>query len=115
MPKGTRRAPDRGADEEIALRVASYRPRAVEEPVWAAIRPFVLSCATALPLAGWASATRALHVLVQITLWAMGEGMALDRELVSDPIPSSASSPHRLARMLREQPTEQFFVALDHC
>jgi len=45
----------------------------------------VLSCATALPLAGWASATRALHVLVQITLWAMGEGIALDREVVFDP------------------------------
>ena len=54
-------------------------------PSGLAIRPFVLSCASVLPLAGWASATRTLRVLVQIALWAVGEGIALDRELVFDP------------------------------
>ena len=85
MPKGRRRASDWGANEEIALRVASYRPRAMDEPLWADIRPFVLSCATALPLDGWASTTRTLRVLAQIGLWAIREGVALDRELVFDP------------------------------
>jgi hypothetical protein len=85
VPKGTRRALDWGANEEVALRVASYRPRAIDESLWAAIQPFVLSCASELPLAGWASATRTLRVLVQVALWARGEGIALDRELVFDP------------------------------
>ncbi len=85
MPKGTRRALDWGANEEIALRVASYRPRTVDESLWAVIQPFVFSCASELPLAGWASATRTLRVLVQVALWARGEGIALDRELVFDP------------------------------
>ena len=85
MPKATRRAPDWGANEEITLRVASYCPRAVDGALWAEIRPFVLSCASALPLGGFASATRTLRVLVQVALWARGEGIALDRELVFDP------------------------------
>jgi hypothetical protein len=85
VPKAMRRAPHRAASEEIALRVSSYRPRAIDEPLWEAVRPFVVSCASELPLAGWASATRTLRVLVQITLWAVGEGIALDRELVFDP------------------------------
>jgi hypothetical protein len=85
VPKGTRRALDWGANEEIALRIASYRPRAIDESLWAAIQPFVLSCASELPLAGRASATRTLRVLVQVALWARGEGIALDPELVFDP------------------------------
>ena len=85
MPKGTRRGPHRVASEEIALRVSSYRPRTIDETLWAAIQPFVLNCASELPLAGWASATRTLRVLVQVALWARGEGIALDRELVFDP------------------------------
>ncbi len=85
MPKSMRRAPDWGANEEIALRVSSYRPRAIDGPLWVSIQPFVLSCATVLPLAGWASATRTLRVLVQIALWALEEGIGLDREVVFDP------------------------------
>ena len=115
MPKGTRRAPDWGANEEIALRVSSYRPQAIDEHLWVAIRPFVLACASALPLEGWASATRTLRVLAQIGLWAEGEGIGLDQEVIFDPdtverfvtdvaglrcfpvhLPSS-SSPHRTA------------------
>jgi hypothetical protein len=85
VPEVTRRGPDLGANEEVALRIASYRPRAVDEALWAEIRPFVLSCASALPLGGPASATRTLRVLAQVGLWAVGEGIALDRELVFDP------------------------------
>ena len=85
MPKSTRRAPDWGANEEIALRVSSYCPRAIDDPLWASIRPFVLACALELPLDGWASATRILRVLTQIALWAVDEGIGLDRELVFDP------------------------------
>jgi hypothetical protein len=85
VPKITRVAPGWGANEEIALRVASYRPRTIDESLWAAIQPFVLSCASELPLAGQASATRTLRVLVKVALWARGEGIALDRELVFDP------------------------------
>jgi len=85
VSKATRPDPHRVANEEIALRVSSYRPQAIDEPLWVAIRPFVLSCASALPLDGWASATRTLRVLAQIGLWAVGEGIALDRELVFDP------------------------------
>jgi hypothetical protein len=83
--KGTRRALDPGVNEEIALRVVSYRPRAVGEPEWQAIRPFVVTCALELPLVGWAGTTRVLRVLAQIALWAAGEGIALDREVVLDP------------------------------
>ena len=85
MPKGTRRALDRGVNEEIALRIDSYRPRAIGEPEWEAIRPFVFACASELPLAGWAGATRTLRVLTQIALWAVGDGIALDQEVVLDP------------------------------
>ncbi len=85
MPEVTRRAPDRVANEEIALRIASYRPQGVGGDAWAGIRPFVFSCASELPLLGWASATRTLRVLVRISLWAAGEGIALDRELIFDP------------------------------
>ena len=43
------------------------------------------ACASELPLEGWASATRTLRVLAQIGLWAVGEGIGLDREVVFDP------------------------------
>ena len=113
MPKGTRRAPDRGANEEIALRVASYRPRTIDESLWAAIQPFVLSCASELPLAGWASATRTLRVLVQVALWARGRASPWTGSWSSIPTLSSALSPSRRAPMLREPPTERFFAASD--
>jgi hypothetical protein len=85
VPKGTRRAPDRGANEEIALRVASYRPLAIDEPLWKALQPFVVGCASQLPLGGWASGTRTLRVLAQIARWAVAEGIALDQEVIFDP------------------------------
>ena len=85
MPQSTRRAPDWGGHEEIALRVSSDRPRAIDDSLWASIRPFVLVCASALPLDGWASATRTLRVIAQIALWAVGEGIALDQEVIFDP------------------------------
>lgn len=85
MLKATRRAPDWRANEEIALRVSSYRPQAIDEPLWVVVRPFVLACASALPLEGWASATRTLRALAQIGLWAVGEGIGLDQEVIFDP------------------------------
>ena len=85
MLKGTRLAPDWGANDEVALRLASYRPLAIDESLWVAVRPFVLICASELPLSGWASATRTLRVLAQIAAWSFGQGIALDRELVFDP------------------------------
>ena len=48
-------------------------PTALERSMSLSGQPFshfVLSCASELPLAGWASATRTLRVLVQIALWA---------------------------------------------
>jgi hypothetical protein len=44
---------------------------------WAPIQPFVLSCASELPLAGWPGATRTLRVFVQVALLVRGERIAL--------------------------------------
>jgi hypothetical protein len=45
----------------------------------------VLDCVRRLPAKGWPVAIRTLRVLTQLTAWAVGQGMALDAELVFDP------------------------------
>jgi hypothetical protein len=85
VPKGTRRATDRRAGEEVERRIAAYQPQTVDESTWAAVRPFVLDCVRRLPAKGWPVAIRTLRVLTQLTAWAVGQGMALDAELVFDP------------------------------
>ena len=86
MPKGTRRALDWGANEEIALRVASYRPRAVDEPLWAG--DTAICAQLRLGSCPWLAGPAQLGPCVYSSrspLWARGEGIALDRELVFDP------------------------------
>jgi hypothetical protein len=85
VPKATRRAPSREADEETEQRIASYRPETVAGPTWAVVRPFVLDCVRRSPPKGWPVAIRTLRVLTQLSAWAVGQGMALDAELVFDP------------------------------
>ena len=85
MPQATRRARQSGVNDEIGLRIASYRPRNVESTNWSAIQPFVLDCAVRLPLNGWASTIRVLRVLAQLAAWAAGEGLPLDPEVILDP------------------------------
>ena len=85
MPKATRRALRRAADDEAEQRVASYRPETVDEATWAVVRPFALDCLRRLPPKGWPVAIRTLRILTQLGAWAVGEGMALDTEVVFDP------------------------------
>jgi len=82
---GTRRARLAGANSESGDRVVSFRPRGVNEATWRMIRPFVLGCASELPVSGWSSTTRTLRVLCQLAAWALGEGLALDVESLLDP------------------------------
>ena len=80
------RAPsEAAAHDEVARRVASYRPRAIESASWSAVRPFVLECAARLPLGGWASTVRILGTLARLATWAEGEGLPLDPETVLGP------------------------------
>ena len=85
MNNGTRRARLPGAIPACGDRVASFRPRGVDEATWSAIQPFVLGCVRQLPCVGWPSTTRTLRVLSRLATWALGEGMALDTELLLDP------------------------------
>jgi hypothetical protein len=85
MPKATRRAPKREADDETEQRIAAYRPEKVDASTWEVIRPFVLDCVRRLPSKGWPVAIRTLRVLTQLTAWVVGQGMALDADLVFDP------------------------------
>ena len=107
MPKATRRAPRREADQETERRIVSYRPAKVDASTWAAIRPFVLDCVRRLPLKGWPVAIRTLRVLTQLTAWALEQGMALDPELVFDPDTIERFVVEGLARIHPGPPIEQ--------
>jgi hypothetical protein len=85
VPKGTRRAGPRGANEDVERRITAYRPQRVEETTWATVRPFVLDCVRRLPPKGWPVAIRTLRVLTQLATWTLGQGIALDAEAVFDP------------------------------
>jgi hypothetical protein len=82
---GTRRARLPGAIPACGDRVANFRPRGADEAAWRVIQPFVLGCVRQLPCVGWSSTTRTLRVLSRLATWALGEGMALDAELLLDP------------------------------
>ena len=85
MNDGTRRARLSGANDDSRDRIASFRPREVDEATWGTIRPVVIGCVRQLPCVGWSSTTRTLRVLSRLAAWALGEGMALDAELLLDP------------------------------
>jgi hypothetical protein len=82
---GTRRARSVCANSEFNEWAATFHPRGVDEATWKAISPFVLACANSLPFRGWSSSARTLRVLYRLAAWALGEGTALDVELVLDP------------------------------
>jgi len=63
----------------------AYRPLRISPRDWAAVRPFVTECAECLGLDGGAGAVQVVRVLARLAVWAAGEGMALDAELVLDP------------------------------
>ena len=85
MPKATRRARHWAASDEIGPRIASYRPLNIESKSWSAVQPFVLDCVERLPLNGWASTIRVIRALAQLAVWAAGEGLPLDPEVILDP------------------------------
>ena len=85
MTNGTRRARLPDAIPACGDRVAGFRPRGVDEATWKAIQPLVLSCVSQLPQVGWSSTARTLRVLSRLAAWALGEGIALDAELLLDP------------------------------
>jgi len=49
------------------------------------VRPFVLECGQGLGLDGGAAAVRVVRVLARLAVWAVGEGLPLDAEVVLDP------------------------------
>jgi len=65
--------------------VAGYRPQTLDASTWAAVKPFVASCAEELALDGGAASLRKLRVLARLAAWAVGEGLPLDVEVVLDP------------------------------
>ena len=85
MPKATRRATHWCAGGDVEARIGAYRPQIVDESTWAKVRPFVLGCIGQLPDKGWPVAIRTLRVLTQLTAWVVGQGMALDAEVIFDP------------------------------
>jgi hypothetical protein len=82
---GTGRAHPMGADKELQDRLASYRPRGIDEPTWSSIRFFVRDCGSRLPSSGWSSTTRNLRAVSRLSAWANSEGIALEGELLLDP------------------------------
>ena len=72
-------------DEGASGWLAAYRPLRIPSRDWAAVRPFVLELATRLRLDRGAGAVRVVRVLARLAAWAVGEGLALDAEVVLDP------------------------------
>ena len=64
---------------------AGYRPVWMDDGVWSEVRPFVVEAAGRLALDGGASAVRVIRVLARLGAWSLGEGLALDAEVVLDP------------------------------
>jgi hypothetical protein len=52
---------------------------------WVAVRPFILGLASRLETDGGSGAVRVVRVLARLAVWAVGEGLALDAEVVLDP------------------------------
>jgi hypothetical protein len=65
--------------------IASYRPRHQGASNWAAVKPFVVSCADELCLDGGAAAQTVVRVLARLAAWALDDGLPLDVEVVLDP------------------------------
>jgi len=65
--------------------LAAYRPLRISPREWAAVRPFVVECGERLGLEGGAAAVRVVRVLARLAVWAVGEGLPLDVEVVLDP------------------------------
>jgi hypothetical protein len=72
--------PRRGSDW-----LALYQPRRIDSATWGVVRPFVAASADRLGLDSGAGAQRVVRVLARLAAWAMGEGLALDVEVVLDP------------------------------
>ena len=64
---------------------ATYRPRKLDPVRWAAVRPAVLGWAEQLHVDAGAGAVRVARVLARLAVWALGEGLPLDAEVVLDP------------------------------
>ena len=84
MAERRRPAPPRGASG-LAERTEGYRPQVIDWKTWQKVGPFVLDCASRLPMAGWPSASRTLRTLTRLSAWTLEEGMDLDVEGVLDP------------------------------
>jgi hypothetical protein len=65
--------------------LASYRPMRMDPQVWSAVQPFVIACADRLCLDAGAGSIRVVRVLAQLSVWAVGEGLPLDADVVLDP------------------------------
>ena len=65
--------------------LATYRPQRHNGPTWAAIRPFVVSCAEQLGLEKGPRSLRVVRVLALVAAWAFAQGLPLGAEVVLDP------------------------------
>ena len=63
----------------------SYKPSGVEAALWASVRPLVLRAAQTLELNAGAASVRTVRVLCRLAVWAIGEGLPLDFEVLLDP------------------------------
>jgi hypothetical protein len=69
----------------VAEWLDDYRPQKIDQVAWCSVRPFVAECVGALALDDGPAARRVVRVLACLTVWAEGEGLPLDAEVVLDP------------------------------
>ena len=74
-----------GRQPRAAAWFGAYRPLRISSREWATVRPFVVGLASRLGLDDGAAAVRVVRVLARLAAWAVGEGLALDAEIVLDP------------------------------
>ncbi|MCB0950254.1 MAG: hypothetical protein KDB44_13455 [Mycobacterium sp.] len=78
-----RRAPEPVAlADDVAQRIASYRPSSIDSVAWTAVRPLVVETVIA---AAPPTPDRAQHLMLpaaKLVLWAIDQGVALDRSAV---------------------------------
>lgn len=65
--------------------LGDYRPNGIDRAVWSDVRPFVVHAAGVLDLDGGAGSVRVVRILARLAVWAVGEGLPLDVEVLLDP------------------------------
>jgi hypothetical protein len=90
--------------ESIAARIRSFEPRSVDETTWAVVGPWVREAVTASEPTLHSQAANALKVFSRLAVWALDQGMELDRETILTP---DVLERYRLVGMRELAPTSR--------